>query len=202
MWHNRKGIGWDFALYGFVSWWPRLTSSCFKNISHLVTVSQWFCILVLTNQTSTAFITLPLSSFLVRSRSNLFSANLLFAAIGASGKIVSFIWNQFDLDGNYCKSPNPPCNLFTRQLQHWLRTLCSRSRKLRSAGKTAFGLTDQNPGKNFYNLKVSGCHWQDDDIEEIESFGIKNWSKSKRKTDWKWKSNGKLRFNKSILGLD
>ena len=129
---------------------------------------------------------------------NLFSANLLFAAIGASGKM----WNKFDLDGNYCKSLNPPCNLFTRQLQHWLRTLCSRSRKLRSAGKTALGLTDQNPGKNFYNLKVSGCHWQDDDIEESESFGIKNWSKSKRKTDWKWKSNGKLRFNKSILGLD
>ena len=41
MWHNRKGIGWDFALYGFVSWWPRLTSSCFKNISHLVTVSLY-----------------------------------------------------------------------------------------------------------------------------------------------------------------
>ena len=93
-------------------------------------------------------------SFLVRSRSNLFSANLLFAAIGASGKIVSFIWNQFDLDGNYCKSPNPPCNLFTRQLQHWLRTLCSRSRKLRSAGKTAFGLTDQNPGKTFTIWKL------------------------------------------------
>ena len=34
-------MGGDFALYGFVSCWPRLTSSCFKNISHLVTVSLY-----------------------------------------------------------------------------------------------------------------------------------------------------------------